>query len=66
MFDLTIIKKNGGAYIDSREVAEIIGKRHHDLLRDIGRYARYMEKSTESKIAFSDFLSTKTTGYAGG
>ena len=32
MYDLTIIKRNGGAYINSREVAAIIGKRHNDLL----------------------------------
>jgi Rha family phage regulatory protein len=56
MYDLTIIRKNGGCYVDSREVAEAVGKRHHDLLRDIGRYISYMEKSIESKIAFNDFF----------
>ena len=56
MNDLTIIRQNGGCYIDSREVAELIGKRHHDLLRDIGRYRNYMDNSTESKIAFSGFF----------
>jgi Rha family phage regulatory protein len=56
MNDLTIIKQNGGAYIDSRQVAKFIGKRHHDLLRDIGRYRKYTDKSIESKIAFNDFF----------
>ena len=56
MYDLTVIKQNGGAYIDSREVAELIGKRHCDLLRDIQRYGRYMEKSFERKIALNDFF----------
>jgi len=56
MYDLTIIRQNGGAYIDSREVADAIGKRHHDLLRDIGRYRKYMEESTKSNFAFSDFF----------
>lgn len=42
MNELTIIKQNGGAFIDSREVAEAIGKRHHNLLRDIGSYIDYM------------------------
>jgi Rha family phage regulatory protein len=58
--ELTIIKQNGSAYIDSREVADAIGKRHHDLLRDIGKYLKYMEKVTESKIAFSDFFIEST------
>lgn len=54
--DLTLIRQNGGVYIDSREVAEIIGKRHSDLLRDIGRYGEYMEKSIERNFAFNDFF----------
>jgi Rha family phage regulatory protein len=56
MNELTIIKHNGGAYIDSRDVATFVEKRHYDLLRDINRYRKYMEKSTESKIAFSNFF----------
>ena len=56
MYDLTIIKKDGNGYIDSREVAEVVGKRHCDLLRDIQKYGRYMMKSTQRKIAFSDFF----------
>jgi Rha family phage regulatory protein len=54
--DLTIIKQNGSAYIDSREVAEIIGKRHHHLLRDINSYIHIMQESTETKNGFSDFF----------
>ena len=42
--NLTIIKQDGGAYIDSREVAETIGKRHKNLLRDIAAYIGYMKK----------------------
>ena len=45
MYDLTIIKQNGGAYIDSREVAEAIGKRHDNLLRDIAGYIETLKKS---------------------
>jgi Rha family phage regulatory protein len=56
MYDLTIIKQNGGAYIDSREIAEVIGKRHHDLLRDIRGYIKIMGKFNESKIACVDFF----------
>ena len=44
-------------YIDSREVAEMVGKDHKELLRDIRRYA---EQLGESKIALTDFF-TETT-----
>jgi len=56
MYDLTIIKQNGGAYIDSREVAELIGKRHHHLLRDIGGYIKIMRESIETNFGFNDFF----------
>jgi Rha family phage regulatory protein len=60
MNELTIIKHENRNYIDSREVAEIIGKRHHDLLRDIHRYIGYVQETTESKIACSDFFLEST------
>lgn len=40
-------------YIDSREVAEMVGKEHKELLRDIRRYC---EQLGESKIALTDFF----------
>jgi Rha family phage regulatory protein len=55
MYYLTLIKRNGGAYIDSREVAEAIGKRHHNLLRDIKEYIKVMRKGA-IKIDCSDFF----------
>jgi Rha family phage regulatory protein len=45
MKELAIIKRGDAAYIDSREVAEIIGKRHDHLLRDIENYQRILEKT---------------------
>lgn len=39
--------------LDSREVAEMIGKEHHKLLRDI---RRYIQQLGESKIGFTDFF----------
>ncbi|MCL1866489.1 MAG: Rha family transcriptional regulator, partial [Oscillospiraceae bacterium] len=42
--------------IDSREVAEIIDKRHDHLIRDIQKYAQTLEKSTDPKIGLSDFF----------
>jgi Rha family phage regulatory protein len=56
MYELTIIKHNGGAYIDSREVAGAIGKRHDHLLRDIANYIKIMEKITHPKFGVSDFF----------
>lgn len=43
--------------LDSREVAEMIGKDHKDLLRDIRRYC---EQLGESNIALSDFFTEST------
>lgn len=44
-------------YLDSREVAEMVGKEHNMLLRDIRRYA---EQLGQSKIAQSDFFTEST------
>ena len=46
--------------IDSREVAQMIGKRHTDLLRDVKRYIEYMKESNERKIASVDFFKEST------
>lgn len=47
-------------YIDSREVAEIVEKKHTDLIRDIKRYKEQIDginqEYPKSKIAFSDFF----------
>ena len=56
MNELSIIHKNGVDVIDSREVAEAIGKQHAHLMRDIHNYAEVIEKSTESNFGLSDFF----------
>lgn len=56
MNGLTLIKKDGRGYVDSREVAEVVGKRHHHLLRDISGYIKIMRESIETKIGFNDFF----------
>ena len=56
MKDLTIIKVNGSAYIDSREVADIIDKQHKHLLRDIRGYCEILEKFTEPNFGPSEFF----------
>ncbi len=40
-------------YLDSREVSEMVGKEHKELLRDIRRYCKQL---AESKIALGDFF----------
>lgn len=44
-------------YIDSREVAEMVGKEHSKLLRDIRVYS---EQLGQSKIGQSDFFTEST------
>ena len=56
MNQLTLIKLHSGAYIDSREVAEAIGKRHDNLLRDIRTYTEIMGKIGHLKVEESDFF----------
>ena len=56
MQNLTIIKQNGGAYIDSREVAEAIGKQHKILLRDIRGYIDIIEKFNGYNFVPVDFF----------
>jgi Rha family phage regulatory protein len=56
MYELNIIKLNGGNYIDSREVAELIGKRHDNLLRDITGYIKTLTKRGVLKIEDTSFF----------
>ena len=60
MYDLTLIKQDGGVYIDSREVAELIGKRHDNLLRDIAGYIRTLNKAAALNFEVSDFFLENT------
>lgn len=51
--------------LTSLEVAEMMNKKHYDLMRDIRRYSVQMDKANEnargeSKIAFSDFFTEST------
>jgi Rha family phage regulatory protein len=62
--ELTIIDRSGVDVVDSREVAEVIGKQHAHLMRDIKNYCDILEKTNESKIGLVDFFipSTYTDG----
>ena len=56
MNDLQVIENNGVEVVDSREVAEMIGKNHKELLRDIRNYSEIIGNSTERNFALSDFF----------
>ncbi|MCM1315999.1 MAG: phage regulatory protein/antirepressor Ant [Muribaculaceae bacterium] len=60
MYELKPMNFNGIKAVDSRQVAEAVGKNHFDLLRDVRKYCDYLG---ESKIACTDFFieSTYTT-----
>lgn len=51
MKELKVLNHDGTLVVDSREVAEMVGKNHKELLRDIRGYIEILEKSNERKIA---------------
>lgn len=51
MNNLTIINQNGNLVTDSREVANMIGKRHSDLLRDIKGYREIIDQNANLRSA---------------
>lgn len=57
MNELTLMNINGIETVDSRQVAEAVGKNHYDLLRDVRKYCDYLN---ESKIAVVDFFIEST------
>ena len=60
MNELSIIHKNGVDVIDSRSVAEAIGKDHRHLIRDIRNYAEVIENSNETNFGLVDFFIPST------
>lgn len=52
-------KSGSVQYIDSREVAEMVGKNHRDLLRDIRRYCKQMEEINQRNTAPDNFNQLK-------
>lgn len=55
--NLTVFNQDGAEVVDSREVAQIVGKDHAMLLRDIRGYIKYL---TESNFAVSEFFIEST------
>lgn len=57
MSDLAVFDRDGQLYINSREVAKMIGKDHRHLLRDIDGYISVLG---QSKIGLSEFFINST------
>lgn len=56
MKELLVFNSNGKNVVDSRDVAEMTGKSHAHLMRDISGYAQILCNSTESNFGLSDFF----------
>ena len=58
MQDLKVVEQNNEFYIDSREVAEMVGKRHDRLIRDIKGYIEVLEENP--KLGTRNFFEEST------
>uniref|UniRef100_UPI00164356BB Rha family transcriptional regulator n=2 Tax=Bacillus TaxID=1386 RepID=UPI00164356BB len=50
--NLQVIEQNGQLLVDSREVAEMVGKRHTDLLRSIDGYVTILLNAKLRSVEF--------------
>ncbi|MGO1862971.1 MAG: Rha family transcriptional regulator [Staphylococcus equorum] len=62
MQELQIVKQKNELYVDSREVAEMVGKQHKNLIRDIENYEGVILQ--RSKLSLDDYFIQST--YLGG
>lgn len=62
MQELQVLEQNNELYVDSREVAEMVGKQHKNLIRDIENYESVILQS--SKLSLDDYFIQST--YLGG
>lgn len=60
MKELTVFEHNHVDVVDSRQVAEMVGKNHKDLMRSIREYVETLDRSTERNFAPSDFFIEST------
>lgn len=58
MQELQIVKQKNELYVDSREVAEMVGKRHDHLMRDIKGYINILEENP--KLGSHQFFEVST------
>ena len=54
--NLTLVQRENNFFIDSRDVAKLIGKRHWHLMRDIAGYVSILKKANQSKSGLVDFF----------
>ncbi|MGK8430568.1 Rha family transcriptional regulator, partial [Bacillus cereus] len=59
MSQLQVFRKNGQLLVESREVSDMIGKRHADLLRSIENYVLVLENAKLRSQEF--FIETSYT-----
>lgn len=60
MNELNVFSFNEVNVVDSRQVAEMTGKLHKHLLRDIAGYIEILSKSNQPKIGPVDFFISST------
>lgn len=60
MKELTVFEHDHVDVVDSRQVAEMVGKNHKDLMRSIREYVETLDRSTERNFAPSDFFIEST------
>lgn len=63
MNQLQIVNKNGQLLVESKEVAEMVGKRHSDLIRSIDNYSQVL---LNAKMRSADFFITDSYKDASG
>jgi Rha family phage regulatory protein len=60
MNELQVKQNNGQFVIDSREVADMIGRNHKELLRDIKKYAETLDTGESAKLRSLNFFISST------
>ena len=60
MKELTVFEHDHVDVVDSRQVAEMVGKNHKDLMRSIREYVETLDRSIERNFAPNDFFIEST------
>lgn len=60
MSNLQVISRNGQLLVDSRQVAEIVGKEHSHLMRDIRGYSKILARSENPTLDSQNFFIPST------
>ena len=60
MKELTVFEHDHVDVVDSRQVAEMVGKNHKDLMRSIREYVETLDRSIKRNFAPNDFFIEST------